>query len=180
MISPLYQGLLWSAKRDNKASSRVLLLADHDTAFRTILEIAYTAGQAQLELSLGVGPNGKKALALTAPNLVPAATRIRSRALQLVVSVGADGFSVKTSAGNVAPGCNAVGAGLTVPNKGDAYDFGGLTACVRKVKEASSNADEDLATMTGTPDVPLHVLVDTMDALRDGALFPRITLGVAQ
>src|SRR4051794_33132646 len=54
---------------------------------------------------------------------------IQSEALNLSVFIVSDGFSLKASGGNIAPGCQDRGAGNAVPKVGGKYDFAALTAC---------------------------------------------------
>lgn len=106
-----------------------------------------------------------------------------TRTLNLSVFVVNDGFSLKASGGNVAPGCEAPGAGLAVPKQGSAYDFAALTTCAKRLKDASADfKDETQVTITANPDIDYQTIVNTMDALRhssDGEdLFPEVHFGV--
>ena len=77
-----------------------------------------------------------------------------------------------------------VGAGVTVPKSGDAYDYKGLTACAKKLKNARPDfREETQVTVTANPGVDYKTLIAVMDALRaDGEeeLFPDVHFGVAR
>jgi hypothetical protein len=108
-----------------------------------------------------------------------------SSALDLTVIVVNDGFSIKAKGGSVAPGCEGVGPGISIPKKGEAYDYDGLTKCVEKLKRSNPDFEaETQAALSGNPDTPFQILVSTMDALRiasDGApLFEEINFKVAR
>ena len=94
-----------------------------------------------------------------------------------------DGFSLKASGGNIAPGCNDAGAGIAVPKANGQYDFGALTTCAARLKGSSADfADETSATITANPGIEFQTVVAVMDALRTtpagDALFENIQFGV--
>lgn len=106
-----------------------------------------------------------------------------TRTLNLSVFIVNDGFSLKASGGNVAPGCEAPGAGLAVPKQGEAYDFAALTTCAKRLKEASPDfKDEAQVTLTANPGIDYQTIIQTMDALRHADegedLFPEVHFGV--
>jgi biopolymer transport protein ExbD len=108
---------------------------------------------------------------------------IPTQALNLTVIIASDGLSLKASGGNIAPGCDSVGAGYAVPKAGGKYDFAGLTACAAKLKGASADfADETQATITANPGIDFQTVIAVMDALRTtpagDALFENIQFGV--
>jgi biopolymer transport protein ExbD len=104
--------------------------------------------------------------------------------LGLTVLVVNDGISIKARGGNVAPGCNDVGAGIAIAKTADGhYDFAALTACVVKLKAAAPEfKDERDVTVTANPDVPFSTVLQTVDALRgdDADVFPDVAFGVAR
>jgi biopolymer transport protein ExbD len=107
------------------------------------------------------------------------------QSLNLSLVVVSEGVSLKTSAGNVAPGCDGAGEGVTVPKKNGSYDWDGLNACARKLKSASPDfQEEDGVRLIADPSISYKVLVNAMDAVRttpDGdALFPDVTFGVVR
>jgi len=108
---------------------------------------------------------------------------IPSQALNLSVFIVSDGFSLKASGGNIAPGCNDAGAGIAVPKVGGKYDFAALTACAARLKGSSADfADETQATITANPGIEFQTVIAVMDALRNNAqgeaLFENIQFGV--
>jgi len=108
---------------------------------------------------------------------------IASEALNLSVFIVSDGFSLKASGGNIAPGCQDRGAGIAVPKAGSQYDFAGLTACAARLKGLSPEfADETQATITANPGVEFQTVIAVMDALRNtpsgDTLFENIQFGV--
>lgn len=91
----------------------------------------------------------------------------QSESLNLTVFIVNDGFAVKGKGGSVAPGCESLGEGMTVPKAGGRYDFAGLTACAAKLKNSSEKfREETQAFITGNPDVDYQTIVSTMDALQ--------------
>lgn len=108
-----------------------------------------------------------------------------AQSLGLTVIIVQDGFSVKAHGGNVAAGCEGVGAGVAVPRRDGAFDYDALKACVSRLKASSpAFADESGVTITASPGIPYDVLVATMDAVRTSArgedLFPEVSLAVAR
>lgn len=93
--------------------------------------------------------------------------------LALSVRIDASGFTVRTSAGGIAPGCNNTGSGVTLPKR-SGYDFEGLTACARAIRTAARVNDSSV-TLAPEMDVAYEAIIQTMDALRKddaGDLFP--------
>jgi biopolymer transport protein ExbD len=111
---------------------------------------------------------------------------ISSKALNLSAFITNQGISLKTSGGNVAPGCAGVaGAGITIPKlPDDRHDYQSLTACAKKLKSLSPDfSQETQVTITANPNIELQVVVGVMDSLRrDGeeTLFPDVHFGVAR
>jgi len=106
------------------------------------------------------------------------------KSLNLSAWVTAQGISLKTSTGSIATGCNDVGSGITVPKKGDGYDFPSLTDCAKKLKNARPDfKDETQVTITANPGIDVGTVIQTMDALRNDGneeLFPEVHFGVAR
>jgi biopolymer transport protein ExbD len=123
--------------------------------------------------------------------------------LGLTVLVVPDGFSIKASGGNVAPGCNDRGPGIAIPKKDADYDYEGLKNCVTRLKsDNSAFRDEMGVTISANPPIPYQVVIGTMDAVRrcnlsesncqklkndetpanatDIDLFPDVSFGVAR
>ncbi len=104
--------------------------------------------------------------------------------LGLTIVVVNEGFAIKASGGNVAPGCEDTGPGLAVGRTKGAYDFGALQSCVTRLKASAAFADERSVTVSADPGVPYQTLIATLDAVRqtdDGKdLFPDVALAVAR
>jgi biopolymer transport protein ExbD len=94
--------------------------------------------------------------------------RPEQNTLSLTVIVVPDGYSIKAKGGNVGPGCADMGAGLAVPKKPDgSYDHAKLTECAAKLKNSNEDfADETSVSLTGNPETPYSVMIETIDALR--------------
>lgn len=109
---------------------------------------------------------------------------LASRALNLSVFVTSQGVSLKTSGGNIATGCADIGSGITVPKKGESYDYPSITACAKRLKNARDEFKaETQVTITANPGVDYKTIIDVMDSLRsDGSdeLFPDVHFGVAR
>jgi biopolymer transport protein TolR len=92
---------------------------------------------------------------------------IESKALNLTVLIVNEGFSIKASGGNVAPGCEGVGAGLAIPMKNGKFDYDALTACAQKLKNSSADfADETQVYLSANPGMDYQTVISTIDALR--------------
>ncbi len=109
---------------------------------------------------------------------------VSSKALNLSAWITTQGVSLKTSGGNIAPGCNEAGSGITIPNQGENVDLRSLTACAKKLKNANpAFKEETQVTITANPGIEYKTLIDVMDALRSDAeeeLFPDVHFGVAR
>lgn len=110
--------------------------------------------------------------------------------LGLTVIVVPEGFSLKAKGGNVAPGCDSLGAGIAIPKKSEAYDYDSLKTCAFKLKNLENGAfqDERAVTISANPNVPYQVIISTMDAVRvppqpkddKDLLFPEVNFGLAR
>jgi biopolymer transport protein TolR len=126
---------------------------------------------------------------------------VESKALNLSAFITSQGISLKTSSGNMAPGCNGTGPGITVPGheeevevdeggtktreKKTVYDYPALAKCVKLLKNANGGQfkDETQVTITANPGIDYGTIIETMDTLRrDGEeeLFPDVHFGVAR
>jgi biopolymer transport protein ExbD len=105
---------------------------------------------------------------------------IQSEALNLTVIIVADGFSLKASGGNIAPGCTGVGPGIAIPRNSGKYDYKLLSECAAKLKEKFE--DENQAYITANPGTEYQILINVIDALRTSprgvALFDNINFKV--
>jgi biopolymer transport protein ExbD len=109
---------------------------------------------------------------------------ISTKALNLSAWITTSGIALKTSSGNIATGCQDVGAGITVPKTGDELDYRALTACARRLKNARPEFKEETqVTITANPGIDYKTVIEVMDALRnegDEELFPEVHFGVAR
>jgi biopolymer transport protein ExbD len=99
------------------------------------------------------------------------------------IFISADGFGLKASGGNVAPGCNGTGSGLAVPKANGDYDYQALKVCADKLKKASPDfAGETQVGITANPNIPYQIVISTMDAVRKADngddLFPDVNFGI--
>ncbi len=92
---------------------------------------------------------------------------IESEALNLTIFIVNDGFSLKASGGNVAPGCEHPGPGITIPKKGGQYDYAALTECARKLKNASDAfKDETQVFIAANWGTDYQTVISVIDAVR--------------
>ncbi|HZF47960.1 MAG TPA: biopolymer transporter ExbD [Polyangiaceae bacterium] len=112
-------------------------------------------------------------------------SEMSSKALNLSAFITNQGISLKTSGGNIAPGCKGAGTGITIPKlPDDKHDFKSLTTCARDLKRSNPDfSEETQVTITANPNIEYHVVIGVMDSLRrDGeeTLFPDVHFGVAR
>jgi len=110
---------------------------------------------------------------------------VASKALNLSAFITTQGISLKTSSGNIAPGCQGIGAGITIPmREAGVHDFAAVTNCAKRLKNAAPEFKEETqVTITANPGIEYGTIFDTMDALRkDGEeiLFKDVHFGVAR
>jgi biopolymer transport protein TolR len=104
--------------------------------------------------------------------------------LNLTVLIVSEGFSLKASGGSVATGCQGVGSGVSIPKKGNQYDFEALTACAVRLKGSNpAYAEEEQVYISANPGTEYQLLIQVIDALRnesDGKtpLFPKVNFKV--
>jgi biopolymer transport protein TolR len=101
--------------------------------------------------------------------------------LNLNVTVTDAGVIVSGSGGKLAPGCSSIeqSRSVTVPKKGNGYDWPGLTDCVARVKQQYK--DEHAVTVSADPQVQYEFVVAAMDAVRTKgteSLFPDVLISV--
>jgi biopolymer transport protein TolR len=99
--------------------------------------------------------------------------------LNLNVTLTDGGIIVTGSGGKLAPGCTEVTSGrvMTIPKKGNDYDWQALTDCATKVK--AKFADEKDVIVGADPMIHYEYVVAAMDALRGNPkqeLFPKVLL----
>lgn len=178
IISSLAHGLSWTRAQSEHPDKAVLvLLADRATPYRVLYEILYTAHDSDYaELSIAVRAQSKQAsVSLSLAEGQP------FDETEMTVMVGADGFTVQTTAGTLAHSCQRIGEGVTLPKLGDRHDFAGLTECATHLKADAALSSLKRVTVRSAPDTELQIVVATMDALRGDAaeLFPAVILGAS-
>jgi biopolymer transport protein ExbD len=89
---------------------------------------------------------------------------IETQALNLTVLIVNDGFSLKGSGGNIAPGCVGQGPGLAIPMVGGKYDYRGLSECAARLKEKFQ--DENQASIAANQSTQYEIVINVIDALR--------------
>src|SRR5688572_23709677 len=109
----------------------------------------------------------------------------KKETLNLSVLITSEGHSIKTSGGNVAPGCKGPGAGIAIPKRQGTYDFSALNDCARNLKQASPEfAQETQVFLSANPGIDYQTLVSTIDAVRattqGDSLFPDVNFQVAR
>jgi len=112
-------------------------------------------------------------------------SEIPSEALNLTVFIVNDGFSLKASGGNIAPGCQGVGPGVSIPKKSGRYDYAALTECAIRLKGASPDyQDESQFYISANPGTEYQTIIDVIDAMRStpqgDSLFENVNFKVAK
>lgn len=109
-------------------------------------------------------------------------SEIQSEALNLTVLIVNDGFTLKASGGNIAPGCMSPGPGITIPKVSGQFDYAALTACASKLKEKFQ--DENQVGLSANPSTEYQILIRVIDALRSTAkgepLFDNVNFKVSR
>ena len=94
-------------------------------------------------------------------------SEIQSEALNLTVLIVNDGFSLKASGGNIAPGCQGAGPGIAIPMQSGKYDYEELTRCATRLKNASPDyQDENQFSIAANPGTDYQIIIDVIDAMR--------------
>lgn len=133
------------------------------------------------------------------PSLGGARTRPPDKpTLNLSMLIVNDGISLKASGGNIAPGCEGPGPGITIPAKGrDAqsraqHDWAQLRTCAKRLKDAAPEFKEETQVqILAEPGTDYQTVIWAMDAVRETddvksddpkerVLFPDVNFGVAK
>jgi biopolymer transport protein TolR len=112
-------------------------------------------------------------------------SEIPSDALNLTVFIINEGFSLKASGGNIAPGCQGAGPGLAIPLSNGRYDYAALTECAARLKNASPDyQDENQFYIAANPGTEYQTIIDVIDAMRTtpqgDVLFENVNFKVAK
>ncbi|MBI5535836.1 MAG: hypothetical protein HY898_24165 [Deltaproteobacteria bacterium] len=162
-----------------RISKPLRLVAASTTPYRALMEALFTAGQCEIgSFELCEESCDKRKLSFEPPRASQGHwDPSMPRKLNLVAIVVSDGVGLKASGGNLAPGCNDIGPGLTVPRVGAALDLASVASCVAKLKGADpAYTSEDQATIVANPHTPLREVMDVALTLR--TQFPKIMFGV--
>ena len=113
-----------------------------------------------------------------------------SKSLNLTLFITNDGISIKAAGGSIAPGCEGLGSGITIPSKGrdesgmPVLDYPAVTKCAKKLKDQSPDfKDETQIRITASNNISYRKVIETIDAVRvaeDGkqVLFPDVLFAV--
>lgn len=113
-----------------------------------------------------------------------------SKSLNLTLFITNDGVSIKAAGGSIAPGCEGIGPGITVPAKGadplthqPILDYKAVTACCKRLKDQSEDfKDETQIRITASNNVAYRKIIETIDAVRQTdtgeQLFPDVLFAV--
>jgi biopolymer transport protein TolR len=109
----------------------------------------------------------------------------KKESLNLSVLITNEGHAIKTSSGNVAPGCVGAGPGIAIPRRGESYDFAALNECAGSLKQASPEfGQETQVFLSANPGIDYQTLISTIDAVRattkGDPLFPDVNFQVAR
>jgi hypothetical protein len=159
---------------------RAVIDVDPTTPYRLLVEVLFTLGQDK------VGMYDLSLLGRPAFHFTTQPPRLRhghtppAGSLNLAAFVVSSGLSLKTAAGNIAPGCDGAGPGITFPLVGGRQDVNGLRACVQRLKESAAGERE--VTFVANPATPMSEVFAIVDALRGDALelFPDVRFAVAR
>lgn len=186
-VQPLALALEWARKYPPMVDrpAAMTLLVDASIPYRLLVEVLFTLGQNEWSIfHFGAMHEGKVVgLADAHPPRTghPRAPAERNP-LALTVLVVPDGFSLKASGGNVAPGCRDTGPGIAIPKTtAGGYDYAGLRACAAKLKSASPEfAKETQFVVSASPETPYGAVVTAIETLEEGDLFEDVMFGVAR
>jgi biopolymer transport protein ExbD len=161
------------------APSEATLIVDKSTPYRIVAPVLYTLSQTgfgRYHFMVLRDANEKQPAAAKPRHpafSLPPIAAIESR-LGFSVRIDANGFTLRAASDGIAPGCNHVGSGVTLPKRDSAYDFEALTTCARAIRTATSVGDSDVV-LAPDMDVEYEAIIQTMDALSKddaGPLFP--------
>jgi len=117
-----------------------------------------------------------------APTEAASAAHVQAPTVQ--VHLTSTGIFVSAPGGNIAPGCQARGPGLTVPKKNGEQDFPELRRCLVKLKaETPELAGHKAVELIADRNILYGTMIQAMDAARKtedgGDLFPEVAFGVS-
>jgi hypothetical protein len=173
MIVPLGEAL------SKRKSGEGAFAFDASTPYRLFVEVLFTAGQSEITKFHVLVKNGDTVADISSTPPRSARPEIGVPWFNLTVFLVGDGISMKGRGGNVAPGCNDVGPGLSIPKKNGGYDFEALRACAARLHSVVPEASADRhVTIAANANVELRDLVSAIDAMRPS--FSEIIYGLAR
>ncbi len=181
LVTPLGEALERLSKQDGGGTALAVAF-DATTPYRVVLEVLFTAGfKGIAEMHLLVAHGATVAgISPFLPRNEGNQASMGEGDLSPIVTVAPEGFSVKKAGANLAPGCREAGAGIAVPNRGGAFDFAALSACLENAKRSAPA--EDMAIISAGLAVPFSTIVLTLDAMRASAsgspLFPKVVFAM--
>ena len=113
-----------------------------------------------------------------------------SKSLNLTLFVTNDGISIKAAGGSIAPGCESIGPGITIPSKGSdpngqpTLDYKAVTACCKHLKDQAEDfKNETQIRITASNNISYRKIIETIDAVRqtengEQQLFPDVLFSV--
>jgi hypothetical protein len=155
------------------------LAVDPRVPYRVLVEVLFTLGQSEVTVEHLIVRSGN-GFATIDPILPHAPSANDSTtSLNLLALIVDTGIGLKARGGNIAPGCNDVAAGVSIPKKDGKHDFAELARCSVVLKGSSPDfASEKAVTVTTNPGTDFQTIVSTLDALRPA--FPDVTFGIAR
>lgn len=171
---------------------RVVVAADRRTTMRALMEIVHTADVAiESSVAIAAADGARRgcyalhdARSLRPPARLPRrATLVEPPSrplLGLAVALRSDGLDLTAANGHVAPGCDDVGEGRTIPHEGGRPSAAALATCGKKLHEASPDfTDERSATLAAPEATPLAELAPLLEALATAG-FAHVTLALPE
>jgi len=181
------------ARAEARLQRQLVVVVARDASYRVLMEVLYTAGQNELSrYELHEDALVGRVIVTEPPSagrpqhLAQSSDELPRgpRTLGLVVVVVDGGLQLKGSGGSIAPGCNGVGPGPTIPRVGGKLDLGALVACARKLRAAHpDHAQEKLFTFAAARETPFHEVVDVVLAMRGTSsepLFSDVHFGITR
>lgn len=149
------------------------------TTYRALIEVLFTAGQNEWStFDVRLKGDVLRHVVTHAPRVTGG--RLATDDLNLTILVVKDGLGLKARGGNVAPGCDDVGPGLSIPNGPSGIDLSSLDACLPKLKQIAPRAIT--VTIAANPDRSLADVLAVIDHARGESfdLFPGVLFGLAR
>jgi hypothetical protein len=144
---------------------------DPSTPYRMLVEVLFTAGQHKI---------ARYELRQLRTSGLPLQTRglPMGEPVNLTLLIAADGISIITRDGKLAPGCDGVGPGPTVPRVSGQYDHGSLASCLKKIKARQPNDRSVVA--VASSNITFGEMRPLLDIARGDhlELFPEISFGI--